>query len=205
MQQKKIKLENICKKYDEKLIFENLNIEIQKSTITAIMGPSGIGKTTILRMVVGLEKPDCGNISGIEKDIFSAVFQEDRLCENLTVESNIKLVLSRKNEVDIKAHLKEVGLENEMYNKVKNLSGGMKRRVAIVRAVVYGGDLFIMDEPFKGLDLETKQKCMDYILRYLPQKTLIISTHDQDEAKYLNANILNLNYNNRINIRDSNC
>lgn len=193
MEQKIIKLENICKAYEGKLIFENLNLEIKKSTITSIMGPSGIGKTTILRMLMGLEVPDCGNIIGLENDKLSAVFQEDRLCENLSVKSNLKLVLNSKNNVDIKFHLEKVGLENELDTKVKNLSGGMKRRIALVRAVIYGGDTFIMDEPFKGLDVETKKKCMDYIISELPKKTLIISTHDKLEAEYLKGSILNLN------------
>lgn len=188
-----IKLENICKSFEEKIIFENLNIDIQKGEITILMGASGIGKTTILRMLMGLEFPNCGTIAGLDKAKLSAVFQEDRLCENLSVKSNLKLVLNGKTDIDIKEHLKEVGLESELDTKIKNLSGGMKRRVAIVRAVIYGGDVFIMDEPFKGLDFDTKQKCMDYIMNHLSKKTLIISTHDKQEGQYLNGNILNLN------------
>ncbi len=188
-----IKLENICKSFEEKLIFENLNIEIQKGEITILMGASGIGKTTILRMLMGLEFPNCGKITGLDKAKLSAVFQEDRLCENLSVKNNLKLVLNGKMDIDIKDHLKEVGLETELDTKIKNLSGGMKRRVAIVRAVIYGGEVFIMDEPFKGLDFDTKQKCMDYIMNHLAKKTLIISTHDKQEGQYLNGKILNLN------------
>lgn len=188
-----IKLENICKSFEQKIIFENLNIEIQKGEITILMGASGIGKTTILRMLMGLEFPNCGKITGLDKAKLSAVFQEDRLCENLSVKSNLKLVLNGKTDIDIKEHLKEVGLESELETKIKNLSGGMKRRVAIVRAVIYGGDVFIMDEPFKGLDFDTKQKCMDYIMNHLAKKTLIISTHDKQEGQYLNGKILSLN------------
>lgn len=188
-----IKLENICKSFEEKIIFENLNIDIQKGEITILMGASGIGKTTILRMLMGLEFPNCGKITGLDKAKLSAVFQEDRLCENLSVKSNLKLVLNGKTDIDIKEHLKEVGLESELETKIKNLSGGMKRRVAIVRAVIYGGDVFIMDEPFKGLDFDTKQKCMDYIMNHLAKKTLIISTHDKQEGQYLNGKILSLN------------
>lgn len=188
-----IKLENICKSFEQKIIFENLNIDIQKGEITILMGASGIGKTTILRMLMGLEFPNCGKITGLDKAKLSAVFQEDRLCENLSVKSNLKLVLNGKTDIDIKEHLKEVGLESELETKIKNLSGGMKRRVAIVRAVIYGGDVFIMDEPFKGLDFDTKQKCMDYIMNHLAKKTLIISTHDKQEGQYLNGKILSLN------------
>lgn len=188
-----IKLENICKSFEQKIIFENLNIDIQKGEITILMGASGIGKTTILRMLMGLEFPNCGKITGLDKAKLSAVFQEDRLCENLSVKSNLKLVLNGKTDIDIKEHLKEVGLESELETKIKNLSGGMKRRVAIVRAVIYGGDVLIMDEPFKGLDFDTKQKCMDYIMNHLAKKTLIISTHDKQEGQYLNGKILSLN------------
>lgn len=188
-----IKLENICKSFEEKTIFENLNIDIRKGEITILMGSSGIGKTTILRMLMGFEKPDCGRITGLDKVKLSAVFQEDRLCEDLSVKSNLNLVLNRNNNIDIKSHLKEVGLEAELDTKIKNLSGGMKRRIAIVRAVIYGGDVFIMDEPFKGLDFDTKQKCMDYIISHLAKKTLIISTHDNQEKEYLKGSVLNLN------------
>ncbi|MGB5822558.1 MAG: ATP-binding cassette domain-containing protein [Proteocatella sp.] len=191
--QKVIELKDVSKAYQDKLVFQDFNLKISKNETTILMGDSGRGKTTLLNMMMGLESLDEGEIIGIESQKIVAVFQEDRLCESLSVQSNIKLVLnSKQKSEDILNHLESVGLEKELAAPVKNLSGGMKRRVAIVRAVMAQSDIIIMDEPFKGLDEATKLRCMDYIKHNTLGKTLIISTHDEREAEYFAGNIIKI-------------
>lgn len=191
--EKVIELKNISKAYEDKPVFENFNLKIKQNQTTILMGDSGRGKTTLLNMMMGLESPDQGEIIGLESQSVVAVFQEDRLCETLSVQSNIRLVLNSKQKSEaVLEHLKSVGLEKEASTPVKNLSGGMKRRVAIVRAVMAPSDVIIMDEPFKGLDEATKLRCMDYIKHNSGGKTLVISTHDEREARYLGGNIIKI-------------
>lgn len=191
--EKIIEVRGVSKAYEDKCIFENFSLKIAKNETTILMGPSGSGKTTLLNMMMNLEFPDKGSILGLENQKFAAVFQEDRLCDMLSVKSNIKIVLNSKNKPeDIDGHLESVGLEKELLTTAKNLSGGMKRRVAIVRAMMADSDIIIMDEPFKGLDEKAKTRCMDYIKSHTDKKTLIISTHDEREAIYMGGNIIRI-------------
>ena len=150
-----IKIENLSKSYDGRQVFENLNMELTEGRITCIMAPSGKGKTTLLRILIGLEQADRGKITGIEGKNISVVFQEDRLCENLNVLSNIRLV--QKEKTEIREGLEAVGLLDCCHQPVRELSGGMKRRVAILRALYAKWDILFLDEPFKGLDKEMKE------------------------------------------------
>ncbi|MFU0827788.1 MAG: NitT/TauT family transport system ATP-binding protein [Lachnoclostridium sp.] len=188
-----IKLENISKHYEDTVVFNGLNMEIQKGRITCIMGPSGCGKTTLLSILMGLVKPDSGKVYGLERKRIGAVFQEDRLCEGVSVLQNIKMVCRRKvSDEQIAKELEKVGLAGMEKKKVSELSGGMKRRVAIVRAIMAETDLLIMDEPFKGLDETLKFKVIEYVKEKTAGKTLIIVTHDRIEAEALMADIIHL-------------
>lgn len=188
-----IKIEKISKKFGENVVLNNLSLEIEENKVTAIMGKSGVGKTTLIRILLGLEKKDSGIITGLENKKISVVFQEDRLCDNLSPVLNVKLVTNKKIKDDeIKKELIEIGLENSLKKKVNELSGGMKRRVAIVRAMMANSDLIILDEPFKGLDIETKNKVFLYLKEKIENKTIIIITHDIEEAKSLNSKILHI-------------
>lgn len=194
-----IVIKDITKKYGDRTVFSGFGIQIEKSASTVLMGRSGRGKTTLLRMLMGLDMPDSGIICGHEAMRLSAVFQEDRLCELLSVETNIKMVLSsgrggnpKSRHERIAENLRLAGLENEIRTPVKNLSGGMKRRVAIVRAVMAESDLILMDEPFRGLDSETRLMCMKYVRENTKGKTLVISTHSDEEARYMGDNIIKI-------------
>lgn len=156
-------INNLCKKYGDKQIFDHYSATIKEGIITSVMAPSGVGKTTLLRIMTGLEKADEGNLQGLEDKQISMVFQEDRLCDNLNAISNVRLVCSKDISVkQICEELEKVGLKGSEKQPVRELSGGMKRRTALVRALMAAHNLLILDEPFKGLDEANKKMVMDY-------------------------------------------
>ncbi len=186
-----IYLKNITKQYEDKPVLNQLNLEMADGKITCIMGPSGIGKTTLLHIIMGLVKPDSGKVEGTKDKKITAVFQENRLCEEIGAVKNVKMVCDKKvTEHMIKKEFNEVGLQDYDNKKTLELSGGMKRRVAIVRAVMAESDIIIMDEPFKGLDEKLKEQVINYIKHKTKGKTLIIVTHNKDEVKALSADLI---------------
>ena len=182
-----ITLTKLCKAYGANKVLENFSTVIPAGKVTCMMAPSGRGKTTLLRLVMGLEQPDSGTISGMTGLKLSAVFQEDRLCENLSPVANIRLVCPRRSHQDIASAMSNVGLSGCLNQPVRELSGGMRRRVALLRALMADYDILILDEPFKGLDSETKLGVMEDVLRRSQGKTVILVTHDPEEAKALKA------------------
>ena len=181
-------INNISKSFGEKVVFSNYSEAIPFNKTTVIMGESGSGKTTLINMIMGLEKADSGDITGVPNKA-SAVFQEDCLCEDFSAISNIRAVTGKKiSKEEISDVLTKLGLSlNDICIPVRELSGGMKRRVAIARALLADSDLLIMDEPFKGLDLETRAAVIKCILNYISNKTLIVITHSPEEAELLSA------------------
>ncbi len=192
---------NLSKKYGEKEVLRNFSIRIKEGAVTSIMAPSGAGKTTLLKILAGLEKADEGIITGMEGSRIGMVFQEDRLCENLNAVANIRLVCdSRITGRQIEEELQRVGLEGSERQPVRELSGGMRRRTALVRALLSPYDILILDEPFKGLDEHKKNEVMNYTLEKSMGKTVILVTHDEKEAKFMGGEIVYMNDNNhRIN------
>ena len=182
-----IELKNISKNFEKEQVLKNINM-VFCAPITCIMGPSGIGKTTIANIISRIEKPDEGEVLGIEGKKIGMVFQEDRLCDNINAIKNIQLVCEKTEEA-IKKELEEIGLTEESTKKVIEYSGGMKRRVCIVRAFLFEPDIIIMDEPFKGLDEKTKIQTIEYIKKRTDKKTLIIITHDKEDADLLGAEV----------------
>ncbi|NMS89255.1 ABC transporter ATP-binding protein [Clostridioides difficile] len=182
-----IVIENLSKKYNDKVVLNNFSNTFKDNSITFITGTSGIGKTTLIRILMGLEKADSGKITGISHKRISAVFQDDSLCENLSVLLNIKLVCENLSDLEIENALEVLDLKDCINKRVRELSGGMKRRIAILRALLYDFDLLIMDEPFKGLDMETKYKVMDFVIGRMKNKGAIIITHDMDDIRYFRS------------------
>ena len=187
-----IEIKNISKSFGSYTVFAELSLSFRRGGVTCITGASGCGKTTLLRLIAGLDQPDSGVI---EKGGASLgyVFQEDRLTEDFSAVSNIRLVTGKgMSDDDIRRHLTEIGLRNFTDKKVRGFSGGMKRRVAIARAVCYNADILLMDEPFKGLDPALKTGVMDYVKKYTAGKTVIYVTHDPAEAEYMGGEIVQL-------------
>lgn len=180
-----ITVRGLSKKYREKVVYENLNLTLETGKISAIMGASGCGKTTLLRILAGLEPCEKGDIRGIPLERISMVFQEDRLLTWLTVEENIQFVL--KESYPISELLKKLGLEGLEKAHIGELSGGMQRRVSLARALAYDYDMILLDEPFKGIDGAFKRELMMVLKEEWcrEEKTVLFITHDQEEAKFL--------------------
>lgn len=184
-------IKEITKSYGKHKVLENISFNINESERICIYGKSGIGKTTLLRIIAGLEKADSGKITFTGK--VSMVFQEDRLLENTDVYTNLYCVLgSRFDKAEADMHLKEVGLEGAGNKIVSELSGGMKRRVAIVRCMMKSSEIILLDEPFKGLDTILKDNIIRYVVKYLNGRAVIMVTHDISEAEKIQAEIIEI-------------
>ncbi len=176
---------HLCKSFGGKAVLEGVSLTLAAGQIACLMAPSGQGKTTLLRCIAGLEKPDSGEILDLP-DRIGYVFQEDRLCGGFSAVDNIRLVTGRAmDEGEICRHLKELGLADSLGQPVRELSGGMRRRVSIGRAVCFGAGLLLLDEPFNGLDDATRQQTADYILRHRSGAAILCVTHDREDAAAL--------------------
>ena len=184
-------LENICKAYGEKTVLQDFSHVFPAGKRTCIMGPSGCGKTTLLRIILGLETPDTGTITGKPERV-TAVFQENRLFEDFSALSNLAAVCPHGDKHTMADHLTELGLGDSLHKPVRTLSGGMKRRVSIARAVLAPGDLVILDEPFTGLDKDTKDVVLHYLKHHTQGRTLLVVTHDPAERDALADEVLDM-------------
>ena len=186
-----IEIRNLSKAFGEKRVFEDFSMILQDGGIYGLSAPSGRGKTTLLRILMGLLKPDSGSVTpGVR---WSAVFQTDRLLPGRTAADQLLFVRgSRRNREDCMRFLSGLLPEDSLNQPVGELSGGMQRRVAIARSLLSPADLFLMDEPFKGLDEDTKKQVMDAVLERTQGKTLLLVTHDPEEASYLGGRVIHM-------------
>ena len=184
---------DICKSFGEKIVLDHFSHEFEDGICTAVMGPSGCGKSTLLNILMGILSPDSGSIKPGTEFRKSAVFQENRLCENLTAGANIRLVTGKRlSPSEIEKELDAIGLQ-DCYNKpVKQLSGGMKRRVTLLRALLAEYDVLFLDEPFKGLDEVTKALVIERVRKMTAGKTVIMVTHDPDECEALSKTVIKM-------------
>ncbi len=184
-----IELKNVSFSYGDKEVLKEFSLSIAPQDRIALMGPSGCGKTTLLRLIMGLEKPHKGQIINRPHPI-AAVFQEDRLLRHLTVLENT--ALAGGDPTKAAAILSQLGLGDELESRPSSLSGGMRRRVAIARALCTPSRLLILDEPFNGLDEQTKAHTAKVILQNW-QGAILAVTHLQEEAELLEATIRTMN------------
>lgn len=173
-----LRVEHLCKRYGENAVLDDISFTARVG-VTRLLGPSGIGKTTLLRVLLGLETPDSGTVNG-DKFRWTAVFQENRLLEGLDAEGNLRFVRGANyNAAAAQALLEELGLGDVGKKKVRDYSGGMQRRLALARALLAPSDALALDEPFTGLDAENREAAMRAILRAAEMKIVIFSTHEE--------------------------
>ena len=187
---KKIYVKNVSKSFGSKKVLQNLNLTIELGKISCIMAPSGAGKTTLLRILMGLEEADSGCITGLEGKRFSAVFREERLCEYMTAVENIRLVTPGLDAGSVVQEMDRLGLGDCCAQPVSQLSGGMRRRVSILRALLAAFDVLCLDEPFKGLDDARKEQTLAYVKQKAAGRTVLFVTHDEKEALALGAEVI---------------
>lgn len=181
-----IRLEHVQAGYPDQRIFTDLSAALPECGAVALMGPSGLGKTTLLRLLAGLLKPQRGSITGLENRRIAFLFQEDRLLPWLTALENVKIV---SDEQRAREWLTRMEIE-ETEKYPREMSGGMQRRVSLARAMAFGGDVLLLDEPFKGLDEGLRQRVAEKI-RGRAALT-VLSIHDRAEAALMEAEIWNL-------------
>ncbi|WP_103597029.1 ABC transporter ATP-binding protein [Campylobacter concisus] len=173
-------------------VLRELSLNVKKDKITVILGRSGCGKTTLLRLVAGLESISFGEIKFKEQAKIGFVFQEARLMPFLNVYENIVFAL-KKQEIEpakIDALISMIGLSDFKFAAVSQLSGGMSSRVSLARVLAYEANLILMDEPFAALDAFTRASMQAEILKIKAGKTIIFVTHNIDEALFLADEII---------------
>lgn len=174
-----LEFKNVSFSYGEKNVLENFSFSAKDGEITAILGPSGFGKTTLLELASGFLKPKSGEIFPFSEKL-TFVFQEDRLLPWATALENLLAVNIEK--IRAAEYLEKVGLSDSAEKYPDELSGGMCRRLAIARALAFGGKVFFLDEPLRGLDIKTAAEILELIKAEISGKTALIITHSPAEA-----------------------
>lgn len=182
-------LENVNKSYEKTRVLQKFSMTAEAGSKTALMGASGVGKTTVLRLLSSLESAEDGEWS---RPYASVVFQEDRLSGELSAVGNAMLGSPRAKAGEAVGMLSLLGLAGHIDKPVCELSGGMRRRVAIARALLSDAPVLLLDEPFKGLDEETKRVVIDVVKTYTEGKTVLLVTHDEEEARLLCARVVTI-------------
>ncbi|MBO5756237.1 MAG: ABC transporter ATP-binding protein [Clostridia bacterium] len=188
-----MKIEGLTFSFEDKVIFENLNLEIEDGCITALMAPSGNGKTTLLRLIAGLLKPQDGSID-IQNRSVGIMFQDPRLFGQLTALQNVMMVVGDKSFKKQRAMqlLQAFHLADAANKYPDELSGGMAKRISLARAIAYDADILLLDEPFSALDKDTKALVMDAAKPFLKGKTVLLVTHDIQEAEAFADKVIHL-------------
>lgn len=179
-----IVLKEVSKSYGGKQVLSNFSCTIPEGSVCAVMAPSGTGKTTLLRLILGLEQPDRGEVLGVpgEKGV---LFQEDRLCPRLSVLKNIRMAVGKAGAEQAKALLDFLGLADCADQPAGQLSGGQARRAALARALLASGQLLALDEPFTGLDDAARLRAAEAVRAYRRGRTLLLITHRQEDLPLL--------------------
>ena len=191
-----LKITDLTFAFGKKTVLENFSLELDRGEILAIMAPSGYGKTTLLSLIAGLIKPQKGVIENDFQKV-SYVFQEPRLFPWLTVKENLLAVMNEKDENAQKAVmncLELVELSDTLDKYPNELSGGMKSRASLARGLAFGGDLFLLDEPFAALDEDLRRTLAQKIKEYLHANgaSAILVTHSKEDAENIADRILTL-------------
>lgn len=203
-----LKIQDLSKSYDNEHVLEDINLTMEKGEFICFLGRSGSGKSTLLNCIAGLEDYDEGEISG-DWEMLGYVFQDDRLLNWKTAAENIRIVLEskgipkREHEKRIEKYLDMVGLADSHDAYPLELSGGMRQRVSIARALAIEPDILLMDEPFSSLDEITARELRSSFLDIISQlnQTVLFVTHNATEAAFLSTDILILDHSKPANIK----
>ncbi len=181
-------LEKVSFSYGEKEVLREVTLRLPAQGVVCLYGASGGGKTTLLRLLAGLEKPAAGRVTGTADKKIAMVFQEDRLLPWLSAADNVAAALRGE---DARARavqaLEEVGLAASADERPAALSGGMRRRVAIARALAFEGDILLLDEPFNGLDEKLWRPLAQHIAARYADRLTVLVTHVQEHAQAMGA------------------
>ena len=203
-------IKNLWKSYDSLTVLKNVDLTLDRDQTYCLMSPSGTGKTTLFRILMGLEKADEGEIVwnassssgfGSDRDVsrplrISTVFQEDRLCPQLNAIQNVELVLPEgktKYREQIHNDFLQIGLDEAALSlPARKLSGGQKRRAALLRALWAESDTLLLDEPFTGMDPDTMKKAAALLKERCGEKVVLLATHDQEAIQELGWRVMEL-------------
>ncbi|MCL2817442.1 MAG: ATP-binding cassette domain-containing protein [Clostridiales bacterium] len=187
-------LNNLYKSFAEKAVLADFSLTLPDAGVICFFGPSGCGKSTLFNVIAGLVPLDGGTIRGLRGKKLAAVFQQPRLMPWLSAAGNIAAVCGDNKAARQEARfwLAQMDLENEADSLPGELSDGMKQRVSLARALAYGGDLLLLDEPFTGLDQKLKERIWPLIAERFEGKLILVITHHQEEAQSLADEIYHL-------------
>ena len=178
-----ITAENISKRYGEKQVINNLSFEIPDGGKAFVTGESGAGKTTLLRLISGIEKPDAGRLYGYDREDIAYAFQEARLFPWESAIDNVTAPVGRKYAKEAEELLGALGLGDDLSKLPGELSGGMRQRVSLARALLYDRKILLLDEPFSSLDGEMKKRAAALIREKSAEKTVLLVSHSPEDAE----------------------
>ena len=182
-----ITLENVSRTFEGREVLKNVNLALPDKGAVCFFGPSGCGKTTLLRLLCGLDQPDAGRVVIPKGTRFSCHFQEDRLLPWYTAAKNISLAAEH---ADVQSWLDKVLLHDAGHLYPNELSGGMRRRASLARALAHESDVLVLDEPVRELDEATAERMLDLIRDSLGDRLLILVTHDRSQAEKLGCQVI---------------
>ena len=177
--------------FGEKQVLDRFSLKIPQG-VTVLSGPSGCGKTTLLRVIAGLEHPQSGQEEGNTPAETAFLFQEDRLFPWRTVEQHLTDILPRSRWDEVPRWIALAELEGEEHRRPAALSGGMRRRLALVRCLALGGKLYLLDEPFTGMDPDTLQRAAALLRQHCACKPVLLATHDESAIRVLGWPVVEL-------------
>lgn len=183
-----ITLENVGRAFDGRQVLRGVSFSLPERGRVCFFGPSGCGKTTLLRLICGLDQPNQGRVSIPPGTRFSCHFQEDRLLPWYTAKENLSLAMDHPEDAQL--WLERVLLPEASNLYPDELSGGMRRRVSLARALAHTSDVLVLDEPLRELDAPTSKKMLSLIGESIGNRLFLLVTHDREQAQALHCQII---------------